>query len=68
VAEEQLNRAIPAHLRKRLMQGHFESGEDIAALRSFVGLTQAEFARAIESSVFSDRLLCGWARGVPGAL
>jgi hypothetical protein len=30
--EEQLKRAIPARMRKRLMQGSFESGEDIAAL------------------------------------
>ncbi len=48
LTEEQLKRAIPARLRKRLVQGRFESGEDIAALRSFVGLTQAEFSRAIE--------------------
>ena len=48
---EQLGRAIPARLRKRLMQGKFESGEDIAALRAFVGLTQTDFARAIEISV-----------------
>lgn len=49
--EEQLDRAIPARLRKRLLQGRFESREDIAALRSFVGLAQADFARAIEISV-----------------
>jgi hypothetical protein len=48
LTEEQLEKAIPARLRKRLMQGRFESGEDIAALRRFVGLTQADFARAIE--------------------
>ena len=40
---EQLQKAIPARLRKRLVQGRFESGEDIVALRRFVGLTQAEF-------------------------
>ncbi len=58
--EEQLKRAIPARLRKRLVQGRFESGEDIAALRSFVGLTQAEFARAIEISV---HILRNWEQG-----
>ncbi len=31
LTEEQLERAIPARLRRRLMQGRFESGEDIAA-------------------------------------
>ena len=55
LTEEQLARAIPARVRRRLMQGKFESGEDIAALRSFVGLTQAEFARAIEISVHTLR-------------
>ena len=60
LTEEQLESAIPARLRKRLMQGRFESGEDIAALRSFVGLTQAEFARAIEISVHTLR---NWEQG-----
>ena len=60
LTEEQIERAIPARLRRRLMQGNFESGEDIAALRSFVGLTQAEFARAIEISVHTLR---NWEQG-----
>ena len=60
LTEEQLERAIPARLRRRLMQGSFESGEDIAALRSFLGLTQAEFARAIEISVHTLR---NWEQG-----
>ena len=50
----------PARHRKRLIQGRFESGEDIATLRSFVGLTQAEFARAIEISVHTLR---NWEQG-----
>lgn len=33
------------------MEGRFESGQGIAALRAFVGLTQTEFARAIGISV-----------------
>ena len=60
LTEEQLKRAIPARLRKRLMQGTFESGEDIAALRAFVGLTQTDFARAIEISVHTLR---NWEQG-----
>ena len=60
LTDEQLERAIPARLRNRLIQGRFESGEDIAALRSFVGLTQAEFARAIEISVHPLR---NWEQG-----
>ena len=60
LTEDQLKRALPARQRKRLMQGKFESGEDIAALRAFVGLTQAEFARAIEISVHTLR---NWEQG-----
>ncbi len=60
LTEEQLERAIPARLRKRLMQGKFESGEDIAALRAFVGLTQTDFAQAIEISVHTLR---NWEQG-----
>jgi DNA-binding transcriptional regulator YiaG len=60
LTEEQLQRAIPARLRKRLMEGRFESGEDIAALRRFVGLTQDEFARAVGISVHTLR---NWEQG-----
>ncbi len=60
LTDTQFERAIPARLRKRLKQGCFESGEDIAALRRFVGLTQAEFARAIEISVHTLR---NWEQG-----
>ena len=60
LTDEQFERAIPARLRKRLMQGSLESGDDIAALRRFVGLTQVEFARAIEISVHTLR---NWEQG-----
>ena len=60
LTDEQFERAIPAKLRKRLMKGRFESGEDITALRKFVGLTQADFARAIEISVHTLR---NWEQG-----
>jgi len=56
----QLARAIPGRLRKRLMQGRFDSGADIAALRAFVGMTQAEFALAIGISVHTLR---NWEQG-----
>jgi DNA-binding transcriptional regulator YiaG len=55
LTEEQFARAIPAHVRKRLMLGQFESGEDITALRSFVGLTQVQFALAMGISVHTLR-------------
>lgn len=57
---DELGRAISARVRKRLMQGKFESGQDVAALRRFVGLTQAEFARAMEISVHTLR---NWEQG-----
>ncbi len=57
---KELARAIPARLRKRLMLGQFESGEDISALRRFVGLTQAQFARAMGISVHTLR---NWEQG-----
>jgi hypothetical protein len=34
LTEQQFARAIPARLRRRLMSGRFDSGEDIAALYS----------------------------------
>jgi putative transcriptional regulator len=52
---EQFARGIPASVRKRLMLGKFESGEDIIALRRFVGLTQAQFALAMSISVHTLR-------------
>jgi putative transcriptional regulator len=55
-----LARAIPARVRKRLMLGRFESGEDIAALRRFVGLTQVQFAQAMGISVHTLR---NWEQG-----
>jgi putative transcriptional regulator len=57
---DQMERAISARLRKRLILGKFETGEDVAALRRFVGLTQAEFARAMGISVHTLR---NWEQG-----
>ncbi len=57
---EQLARAIPARVRRRLMAGKFESGADVTALRRFVGLTQARFALAIGISVHTLR---NWEQG-----
>ena len=60
LTKQQLARAIPARVRNRLMAGQFESGADIAALRRFVGLTQARFAEAIGISVHTLR---NWEQG-----
>lgn len=58
--DAEMARAIPAHLRKRLIKGDIQSGDDIAALRRFVGLTQLEFAQAMEISVHTLR---NWEQG-----
>jgi DNA-binding transcriptional regulator YiaG len=52
---EQMARAIPARVRKRLMAGQPESGSDIVALRQFIGMTQEDFARAMAISVHTLR-------------
>ena len=60
LTSDQMERAISARLRKRLIRGKFETGEDVAALRRFVGLTQTEFARAMGISVHTLR---NWEQG-----
>lgn len=55
ITEQQFERAIPARLRARLIRGELSSGKDIAALRNFVGLSQTEFAQAMEISVHTLR-------------
>ena len=52
---EQFARAIPARVRKRLVNGDFKSGKDVAVLRRFVGLTQVRFAEAMGISVHTLR-------------
>jgi DNA-binding transcriptional regulator YiaG len=60
LTEQQLARAIPASVRKRLAKGQIESGEDVAALRRFVGLSQSQFAQAMGISVHTLR---NWEQG-----
>ena len=60
LTEKQFAKAIPSRLRKRLMRGQFESGDDISALRRFVGLTQVQFAEAMGISVHTLR---NWEQG-----
>jgi DNA-binding transcriptional regulator YiaG len=60
LTDEQFARAIPARVRKRLVEGKIESGDDIAALRRFVGLSQSQFAQAMGISVHTLR---NWEQG-----
>ena len=60
ISDSQFKSAIPAKLRARLMRVGVSSGDDVAALRRFVGLSQADFARAMEISVHTLR---NWEQG-----
>lgn len=60
LTEEDFARAIPRKQRERIMSGRIDPGEDIAALRRFVGLTQEEFAAALGISVHTLR---NWEQG-----
>lgn len=60
LTEEQLASAIWAKVGRRLIDGKIESGADVAALRRFIRLTQAEFARAMGISVHTLR---NWEQG-----
>jgi DNA-binding transcriptional regulator YiaG len=57
---QQFAKAIPARVRRRLVLGQFDSGEDFVALRRFVGLTQAQLAEAMSISVHTLR---NWEQG-----
>ena len=60
LTRQQFSKAIPARIRKRIMLGEIESGEDIVFLRRFVGLTQTRFAAAMGISVHTLR---NWEQG-----
>jgi len=60
LTDEHFDHAIPRRQRERLIRGKFESGDDIVALRKFVGLTQETFAQALGISVHTLR---NWEQG-----
>lgn len=60
LTEKEFGRTLVRAQRKRLIAGDIQSGQDIADLRAFVGLTQVEFAAALGISV---RTLQGWEQG-----
>ncbi len=60
LTEDDFKHMIRGSTRRRIMEGHIESGEDIAALRRFTRLTQKEFAQALEISVHTRR---NWEQG-----
>ena len=60
LSEEAFERTLQRSHRQRLVDGDFQTGQDVAALRAFVGLTQNEFAAALGISVHTLR---GWEQG-----
>ncbi len=60
LTDQQIETAIPAPVRRRLIDGRPESGRDIADLRRFLGLTQRQFATSMAISVHTLR---NWEQG-----
>ncbi len=60
LTERDFARAIPRRQRERILQGRLAGGEDVVALRRFVGLTQEQFAAALGISVHTLR---NWEQG-----
>lgn len=60
ITAAEMQRALPASVRRRLVEGRVESGSDVAAIRRFVGLTQEQFASAMGISVHTLR---NWEQG-----
>ena len=48
-------RAMPRKQRERLLRAQLAGGEDVIALRRFVGLTQQQFADALGISIHTLR-------------
>jgi len=59
LTDKDFARALKRSQRQRILQGRLERG-DIVALRHFVGMTQADFARALGISVHTLR---NWEQG-----
>ena len=55
LTERDFARAIPRKQRERILRGRLAGGEDVVALRRFVGLTQQQFADALGISVHTLR-------------
>jgi putative transcriptional regulator len=60
LTERDFARAIPRKQRERILRGRIAGGDDVVALRRFVGLTQEQFAEALGISVHTLR---NWEQG-----
>ena len=55
LTDEDFARAMPRKQRERILRGKLAGGDDVVALRRFVGLTQQQFADALGISVHTLR-------------
>jgi putative transcriptional regulator len=60
LTEENFERAISHKLRERIMRGELHGGDDIVALRRFLGMTQQSFSNALGISIHTLR---NWEQG-----
>ncbi|MDX2437931.1 MAG: type II toxin-antitoxin system MqsA family antitoxin [Acidobacteriota bacterium] len=60
LTETDFNRAIPHKLRERIIRGELHGGDDVVALRRFLGMTQQSFAEALGISIHTLR---NWEQG-----
>ena len=60
LTDQDFARAIPRKQRERILRGRLAGGKDVIALRTFVGLTQQQFATALGISVHTLR---NWEQG-----
>jgi putative transcriptional regulator len=60
LSDSQFKDAISNRVRRRLIEGRVESGEDVSALRRFVHMTPVEFAEAFG---ISQQTLLDWEGG-----
>ena len=60
LTESDFDRAIPHKLRERITRGELQGGDDIVALRRFLGMTQKSFSDALGISIHTLR---NWEQG-----
>ncbi len=59
LTDKEFGRALKRSQRRRVLEGRLNTG-DVAAVRNFVGMTQAGFARALGISIHTLR---NWEQG-----
>ena len=60
MTEKDFERAIPGKLRERIIRGDLHGGDDVVALRHFLGMTQQSFSDALGISIHTLR---NWEQG-----